>query len=46
MVDTLAPEQLDEYEKLVIENYYASTRKLTSDVKILCQSLISLIIAR
>ncbi len=46
MLDTLDSQNLDEDEKLVIENYYASTRKLSSDVKILCQSMLRLISAR
>jgi NDP-sugar pyrophosphorylase family protein len=45
MLDSLGSEDLDEYEKLVIENYYASTRKLPSDLKILFKSLPRLILS-
>jgi NDP-sugar pyrophosphorylase family protein len=46
MLDTLDSQDLDEDEKVVIENYYASTRKLSSDVTILCQAVIKLVLSR
>ena len=46
MLDALGSNDLDEDEKVVIENYYASTRRLSSDMRILYQSLVRLILSR
>lgn len=46
MLDTLDTAGLGRDEKLVIENYYASTRTFGRDLKILGQALIKLLLSR
>jgi NDP-sugar pyrophosphorylase family protein len=46
LLDAMGLHNLEEDEKTVIENYYASTRKLSGDLKILCKAMLNLALSR